>query len=563
MKSFWERRHVGLLVIAVASVVFASTLVFGRVDFDDMWLWADDSPLRSLSATTLREMFFELDARARHDYGTEYLPIRDLVVAADMAVWDDGERGPHATQLALYALTLLATGTMLVRFGFRGDVAWIATLLWSVHPIHVESVAWLSERKGVLAGLFVMVTACCWLRYRRGGHRLWLCLAALGAVAGVWSKAPAMFAPLVLAAWDCLLLTPSHRRVASFGVIGGVTALAAIPVIAVARDGNIVTSALGAGERLVAAIGSLGHYVESTLLVRSPAIAYPIQTDGPAIHHIILGLATIVGSLALVVIGRHRDGYRARIAVLAWAWIWFLPISHLLAPVHILVADRFAYLWLLAPCIALAWLLGRVPSNVRLGATSAVVCVLAVASVRAQEAWTSSIELFRNATISNPRDPKACENYATALAAEARRPEAIRELDRGLALLPNHPYLLMKKARLLWAMKQSARAREAAAIAALSGHASAMWTYAQLLQAAGQREPALLWAERASVRAPEFTTYTTTYIDLLLALDRRRDAERVARILVVREPTKANIAVLEKVLRQATSPASQTGPSSP
>ena len=86
-----------------------------------------------------------------------------------MAIWGDREQGFHATQLACYALTVLALGGLLVRWGLRRDLAWLATLLWAIHPIHVESVAWLSERKGVLAGLFAVGEAAAGVR--EGGER--------------------------------------------------------------------------------------------------------------------------------------------------------------------------------------------------------------------------------------------------------------------------------------------------------------------------------------------------------------------------------------------------------
>ncbi len=114
----------GWLVVAITVLVFVPTLGLGRVALDDLWLWSDDSPLRAPSAATLHHVWFELDAHARHDVGTEYLPVRDVVVAADMAVWGAHEQGFHATQLVLYAGTVLALGGLLIRFGLRRDLAW-------------------------------------------------------------------------------------------------------------------------------------------------------------------------------------------------------------------------------------------------------------------------------------------------------------------------------------------------------------------------------------------------------------------------------------------------------
>ncbi|HEX7843951.1 MAG TPA: hypothetical protein VF469_41035 [Kofleriaceae bacterium] len=545
----WERRGAGWLVVAIAVLVFAPTLVLGRVGFDDEWLWSDDSPLRSPSIATLGHMWLELDAHARHDVGSEYLPVRDVVVAADMAVWGDNERGAHATQLALYALTVLALGGLLVRFGMRRDLAWLATLLWAIHPIHVESVAWLSERKGILAGLFVVGCGHAWIRYRRGGRWGWVVLGAAAAVAGTWSKAPAMFAPAVFAVWDLLLLPAARRRWIAIGAIGAATGLAAIPVVMVARDAGVVDSAyeVAPDGRLASALGAQGHYVESLVLARTPSVSYPIQTDGAAPLELVLGGAAVLGSLALAVYPR-RAGRVWRLGCLAWAWIWFFPISHLLTTIHIVVADRFAYLWSLGGCLGVAWLVLQLRGPVRLAITGALICVLGISSLRAQAAWTSSIELFANGFAENPRDPVACERFARELFSLGKRAEAVAVIDRGLEAHPEHAYLPAAKARMLDMMGRPADALEASGRAARSGHASTMALHAELLARAGKLSEALPFAERAALRRPEVPAYAQTRVELLVALRRYAEADPVARELVARDPSARSHLLLGRVL---------------
>jgi protein O-mannosyl-transferase len=545
----WERRGAGWLVVAITVLLFAPTLVFGRVALDDPWLWSDDSPLRTPSTATLRTVWLELDARARHEVGTEYLPVRDVVVAADMAVWGDDEHGPHATQLALYALTVGALGGLLVRFGMRRDLAWLATLLWAIHPIHVESVAWLSERKGILAGLFVVACGHAWIRYRRGGGWGWIVLGAAAAVAGTWSKAPAMFAPAVFAAWDLLVLPAARRRWIAIGVIGAATAVAAVPVVLVARDAGVVDSAfeIAPDGRLVSALGAQGHYLESLVLARAPSVSYPIQTAGAAPLELALGAAAVLGSLALARYPR-RGGRTWRRAVLAWAWIWFVPISHLLTAVHIAVADRFAYLWSLGGCVGVAWLVLRVRGPLRLAITGALVCVLGISTLRAQAAWTSSIDLFANGFAASPDDPVACERLAGELFSRGDRTFALAVIDLGLAGHPEHAYLLARKARMLDALGRSVEALAASERAARSGHASTMALHADLLTRAGRAREALEFAERAARRRPEVPAYARAQLALLVTLGRYADADPVARALLVRDPSAPSHLLLGRVL---------------
>ena len=533
--SSWVDRRAGWLVVAIAVIVFAPTLVLGRVSFDDDWLWSDDSPLRTPSAAMLRHIWLDLDARVRRDVGSEYLPVRDLAVAADMAAWGDNEHGPHATQLALYALTVLGLGGLLVRFGVRRDLAWLATLLWAIHPLHVESVAWLSERKGVLAGLFVVACGHAWIRYRRGGSAAWLAVAAIAAVAGTWSKAPAMFGPAVVAAWDLLVLPAARRRWLAIGGVGLATALAALPVVVLARAAGVVDSRfeIAPDGRLAGALGAQGHYLESLVLARAPSVSYPIQSAGAGPLELALGVAAVLASLALALPGRGR---RWRLAWLAWAWLWFFPVSHLAATVHIAVADRFVYLWCLAGLAGVAWGVLQLRGPARLAVGGAIVCVLGVATLRAEAPWTSSIELFGHAFAASPGDPVAAERLVQELFEAGQDTEAFRVADRGLAAHPDHPYLLSRKARMLDADGRSAEALATAEHAARSGHASTMVLYAELLAHAGRAAEALGFAERAVQRRPEDPAYARTRIELLLQLGRFSDAEPLARELVARDP---------------------------
>jgi Flp pilus assembly protein TadD len=538
--------------VAITVLVFAPTLALRRVGYDDPWLWSDTSPLRAPSVTMLRHVWLELDARARHDLGTEYLPVRDMVVAADMAVWgasgSTNERGPHATQLALYALTVLGLGGLLVRFGMRRDLAWLATLVWAIHPIHVESVAWLSERKGVLAGLLAIACGHAWIRYRRGRGWGWVVAGAAAAVAATWSKAPAMFAPAVLAAWDLLVLPAARRRWIAIAAIGGAAALAAVPVVAVALGGGVVDSELEVAPdgRLASALGAQGHYVESLVLARPPSISYPVQTEGAGPLELVLGAVAVLGSLALAVVPRG-PGRAWRRAVLAWTWIWFVPISHLLVVVHIVAADRFAYLWSLGGCAAAAWLVLQLRGPVRLAVAGVLVCVLGIASLRAEAAWTSSIELFGRALAESPGDPVASERLAGELFAAGQRAEALAVIDRGLAIHPDHPYLLADGARMLATMGRRAEALVRSERAAHSGHASTLALHAELLAAAGRRAEAVPFAERAARRRPEVAAYAEAWVELLLAVGRRPEAEAVARDRLTRDPGPASVRLLARV----------------
>jgi hypothetical protein len=555
--SFWERRWAGLVAVALALALYAPTVTFGRVWLDDYWLWSDDSPLRHVDGHVLHDVFLELDAR--HPYGSEYLPVRDLVVAADMAVWGDSEHGPHVTQLFLFALVAFSLGTLLVRWGFPKRAAWLATLLWVAHPLCVQSVAWMSERKGMLAALCVLACGHAWVRFRSGGARVWLAVATLAAVCGVWSKAPAMFAVGVFGAWDLLLLKPDRRRWLQIIVVGVATALAAVPVVLVASRVRVIDEGGVEVSRVVMALGAQGHYFAGLLLARPPALSYPLQTDGPTALDVTLGLVAIAFSIALV---WRRRGDKLVMAALAWAWIWFVPVSQLVAPVHIAVADRYAFLWTAGGCMLAALVLEPLSGTRRTAVTAALVGVLAVCTIRAEGAWASSRELFAAGVASNPRDFAMHQDLATAFASDGESNAALRAVDAGLAVLPHEVHLRMQRADLLWQLGNQPEALNDAQRAAETGSSAAASAYGKKLLASGRPGDALWWAERAARFHPELESYQLTLAEVCVALQQRDCAEHALRTAIaIPDHSAADEVLLERV--RTTMPPSASRPSTP
>jgi hypothetical protein len=373
----------------------------------------------------------------------------------------------------------------------------------------------MSERKGMLAALFVLLCGHAWIRFRSGGHRAWLVASALAAVCGVWSKAPAMFAVGVFAALDLLLLAPARRRWQQIATVGVVTALAAIPVVLVASRVRVIDDGGVAVNRLVLALGAQGHYVAGLLLAQPPALSYPLQTDGPGALDVLLGVAAIAFSLALV--WRRRTDRRL-MAALAWAWIWFVPVSQLVAPVHILVADRYAFLWTAGGCLIAALALERLAGTARTAATAALVGVLALCTIRAEGPWASSRELFSAAVASNPRDYRMHQDLAVALAADLEPRAALKAVDAGLAVLPGEVHLRMQRSDLLWQLGEHVAALDEARRAAETGSSEAAAGYARKLLASGRAADALWWAERAARFHPELEAYQRTLAQVCAAL---------------------------------------------
>ena len=360
------RRDPGLallvLALVVAAALYAATLGRGLVDLDDTWLVRDNWLVRDPSWSSLRTIFFDLDLTHRFALTPEYLPVRDLSVMADYAIWGTWFGGFHLTNVVLYLASIALWFRVLEGFGIERTVAGLAVLLWALHPSHAESVAWLSERKGVLGMMFAGACGLAYVRVRSGRGARWLALAVGCAVCAVWSKALAAFAIATLGGLELVMPASRvswRRSLVGLGTIGVVAGLAFVPVLSLAASSSVIGTAMRApAGRVEMAVGTYGFYLRSGVFAVRNAVSYSISTYGPSAVDLVVGAIALVASGFVLVLASRRPAMRAGAAI--WLVGWF-PISHLVLPLQmVFVADRYVLL----PTLGLALVVAAYASSV-------------------------------------------------------------------------------------------------------------------------------------------------------------------------------------------------------
>jgi Flp pilus assembly protein TadD len=501
------RRHPGFLLLGLALVaataIYAPTLGRGLVSYDDPWLYRDNFVVAHPSAESLHAMFFELDPRspARFALGAEYLPVRDLSVMLDVVVWGDAYAGFHLTNLLLYLGSIVLVFAMLDGFGVDRTVAGFAVLVWALHPSHAESVAWLSERKGLLGAMFAASAGLGYARFRAGRSAVWLVGAALATVCAVWSKAPAAFAIAGLGVLE--LAVPARRRsvrrsAIGLGVLALVGAAAFLPVLVTASRAGVAVAAHGG--RIATVLAVHGFYVELAVMAVRNAPVYPELGTG----EIVVGTVALAAIVAVAIVparGRFRPPRELRAAAGLWLLGWF-PASHLALSLQHVVADRYALWPTLGFALAVAVGIARVPAP-RGRVVLALVFALAelARSLDAQSNWASSSALWERAVASNPDDGNAWSMYAEALASDGRPDLAEQAVVEGLHHTRS-PRLELRRALLLLSQGRRAEAMPILEHAARGGEPRAMENLALLELDAHHLDSALDWAARAAAAAP-------------------------------------------------------------
>ena len=495
-----------VVAMAAAALIYLPTLGRGLVNLDDHWLVRDNWVVRDASLHSLRTIFFDLDLAHRFTLAPEYLPVRDVSVMLDFAIWGDAFGGHHLTNLVLYVAAIPLWFAVLVGFGIERRLAGLAMLVWALHPSHAESVAWLSERKGVLGMLFVGACGLGYVRFRAGRPPRWLVLAVTCAVCAVWSKALAAFALAGLAGLELALpaLRVSWRRsLVGLGAIAIVGGLAFVPVVMLASSSSVVGTQMQApAGRIPMALGTMGLYTELAVAARANAVAYPISTAGPSAFEIGLGavaLAAIVAALAW-----RRSPVELRGAAALWSIGW-LPISHLVLPLQmVFVADRYLLFPTLGFALAVAFGITRLANTrVRTLLATAIVLALAARAVDAQQTWRDSETLWQRAVASDPGDGEAWSMYAQAVVERGDDARAEAIVATGLVHTQS-PRLRYRQALLVLGHGDRDEAVALMRAAAVAGEPRAMASLALLLLDDGKLADARSWAERAVAAAPSY-----------------------------------------------------------
>ncbi|HNT37203.1 MAG TPA: hypothetical protein PKH07_19585, partial [bacterium] len=128
-----------------------------------------------------------------------YWPLTYSTFWLEYQIWGARPLGYHVNNLVLHTLNALLFWWLLARMRVVGN--WFAAALFAVHPVHVESIAWVTERKGLLAGLFFLLAFHCFVRFRREGLRRFYLATCVLFVLGLLSKSSVFALPLVLAVW--------------------------------------------------------------------------------------------------------------------------------------------------------------------------------------------------------------------------------------------------------------------------------------------------------------------------------------------------------------------------
>lgn len=378
----------------------------------------------------------------------QYYPLTFTSFWLEHRFFGDDPFGYHVTNVALHALNAILVWLILVRLGIRG--AWLAAAIFAVHPVHVESVAWVTERKNVLSGAFylgALLAALAWAAESREAERRRYAVGVIALfVAALLSKTVTCSLPLILLllAWWRHGRITRQELVAAAPLLGLGIALALVTIwmerTHVGATGELF--ALSPAQRVLIAGRALWFYVATLAWPHPLSFVYPrwIVDAGVWWQWIPpLAAAALLGALWL---GRDRIG-RAPFAAAAGFALTLTPALGFIDvyPMrYTFVADHYQYLaslFVIAPVAAALTVACRRLGAIAPAAALPVLALLAALTWRHATALAGPETLWRDVIAKDATGTMARINLGMWLYAEGRADEAADELAAALRLDPN------------------------------------------------------------------------------------------------------------------------------
>lgn len=404
---------------ALVLLAFAPVLRAGFVNWDDYgnivnnpWLGTSRAWLYAFTST---------------HYG-HFQPMAWLSLSLDKLVWGADPFGFHLTNLLLHAAAAALLTRLLVTLGSGPAVtsAVLAASLWALHPLRVEAVAWATERRELLAVVFLLLSTQAYVKGRGD-------LALLAFAAAALTKVTTAGFPLVLLCYDYWRGRPRVKDKLPFFVVSA--AVLALGVRAQYLSGTAVPfSAFGAADRLAQALLGPGWYLAKTVFPvgLSPFVYVDWRVDGARFYpYASLTLAALVA----LFLARRRRGL---VALAGASLLFLLPSLGIFKSGPQSVADRFCHMASLPLAVAAAFALAR-SGSARLAAGLALLAFVPLTFAQTA-VWKDSVSLWTRAftSVAKPA-PLVVQNLAAALREAGREPEAAALFARLVAEAPDSP----------------------------------------------------------------------------------------------------------------------------
>lgn len=450
-----------LFLIVATAGVYWQVMNFDFVDFDDHKYVPENSMVQQgLTRQSIRWAFTSTHA-------SNWFPLTWLSLMLDRHLFGPGAGAFHRTNLLLHIINTLLLFFVLNSCTKARWPSFFVASAFALHPIHVESVAWITERKDVLSTLFWMLTLLAYVHYYRRTKIVWYGLALVAMGMGLMAKPMLVTLPCVLLLLDywplgrikfafaggenhaepCCCAHISERKSLTFLMLEKIpffvlSAASSVVTLIVQEKTRAPIMLLSLKARIANALVSYVSYIEKMFWPRNLAAFYPHPGSTLPMRQIIIAIIILVGISSVVVLFGARKRY------LVTGWLWYLgtllPVIGLVQVGVQAMADRYTYIPLMGLFIIIAWsvydvVVHRKHCGIILAGMTLVVCVpLMICTFRQVGYWRNSASLFERAIKVTSKNYVAHTGLGVAFAQAGNIEKAIHHFNATLQIKPDH-----------------------------------------------------------------------------------------------------------------------------
>ncbi len=457
---------ISLLLAVVTVGVFWSVGTHEFTNYDDQLYVTENARVQAgLTASGTAWAFGKIVS----EEGTYWHPITWLSHMLDSELFGLHPGPQHLVNLAFHVANVVLLYFVLQTMTGRPMRSAMVAALFALHPLQVDTIAWISERKNVLSTLFWLLTILAYVRYARKPDTRRYALVFFLYLLGLMSKPMLVTVPCVLLLLDFWPLrrlkanwAPSPTQgsdAQSFATATlGHLILEKLPLFALAFMSGVITivghhrigllattEQLPLSGRFISSLVSYAAYLKKAFWPTNLAVFYPLPKSWP-MPEIIEAAVILIVITALALTWLRRSPY------LAVGWLWFLgtlvPVIGILQVSDQAMADRWAYVPLIGLFLAVVWGASDLLSNRPHGreilgvSAAAILIVLALVSHRQLGYWQDTTTLFQHALDVTTNNAVAHNAIGDVLVKEGKYREAETELLEALRLSPNSLHTL-------------------------------------------------------------------------------------------------------------------------
>ncbi|MDF7825860.1 tetratricopeptide repeat protein [Pontiellaceae bacterium B12227] len=431
MKPGAKTALIALSVALFAFLFYARTAGFDFVNYDDNnYFYENPHVTQGLTAENIR-WAFEIHGPSM------WVPLTWLSHQTAVTLFGTAPGPHHLINTLLHALNAALLFLLLRRLTARTAAGLIAALLFAIHPMHVESVAWVTERKDVLAGCFWLLTLLAYDRYAQRPNWKTYLPVALGTALAVMAKPLAVTLPCVLLLldfwpgrrpWSWRLVT---EKLPLFLIVGFASFMTVRCQLSIGAIGDSAVFPMVG--RIANACISYSTYLLRLLGPHHLAVFYPYPET---IHWVRagLGLILLLAITAWVLIRREKSPW----AIVGWLWYLgaLFPMIGIVQAGSQAMADRYMYV----PAIGIYLIAGMVLSTTPLRRKGAFIFIglLCLLNVRQVAVWKNSRTLFAHALKATEGNYLAHNNYGLTFREEKNFAVAREHFEASLNIRPSY-----------------------------------------------------------------------------------------------------------------------------